>query len=60
MFYEDIEPIVLTKDFYGLLLIDNQLLDYNHYYNSNVTLNANGFIDVLRVGPIVSFKLNDD
>ncbi|XP_054155225.1 UDP-GalNAc:beta-1,3-N-acetylgalactosaminyltransferase 2-like [Oppia nitens] len=47
-YYETIEPIVLAKDFYGLLIIDNQLMTFDDNNQINITYNQNGFIHILR------------
>ena len=58
IFYEEIEPIVLNKDFFGLLIIDNQFIDSNNNYISKGSLNPNDFIEVLRVCLKIQFSIN--
>ncbi len=49
-YYENIKPlIVLPKDFYGLLLIDNEILQLNGKHQSPEALNQNGFLQITRV-----------
>ncbi len=55
VYYQSIEPLVLPKDFYGLLVIDNQIIEFNGRHKSLELQNQNGFLQILRVRAFSQF-----